>query len=227
MNWLFIVVLVIIIIGMIRGWRRGALRILFSLISLIVLVVLMSWAVPHVNEYLRTHTNVYNRIEERCIERVEDRLDFSSPDAQEAGESLGLPSVFGNYLTGKGNVIEPVQEEITETAAQQIGTRMANIIVNVIAFVIALVIILIIIKIIGHMLKLFNKIPVLGKINQGIGLIFGGFEGLLIVWLVMLIMTFLSGTGHAQAYQMIEENVFLSFLYDHNGILYILSRFLI
>ena len=46
MNWLLLVVVGLILFCAIRGWRRGLLRILYSLISVILLIGLISYATP-------------------------------------------------------------------------------------------------------------------------------------------------------------------------------------
>ena len=43
MNWLLLVVVGLILFCAIRGWRRGLLRILYSLISVILLIGLISY----------------------------------------------------------------------------------------------------------------------------------------------------------------------------------------
>lgn len=73
MNWLELVVAGVILFLAIRGWNRGFLRILFSLVSIILLIGLVSYMTPYVSDFLRNHTTVYQTIEERCTENVRER----------------------------------------------------------------------------------------------------------------------------------------------------------
>lgn len=51
MNWLLITVLIIFLIFAIRGWQKGLLQVLFSLISVIVLIALAVWLTPQVTAF--------------------------------------------------------------------------------------------------------------------------------------------------------------------------------
>ena len=53
MNWLLLVVVGLILFCAIRGWRRGLLRILYSLISVILLIGLISYATPYISSYIK------------------------------------------------------------------------------------------------------------------------------------------------------------------------------
>ena len=59
MNWLFWIVVAIIVFFAIRGWNRGLLRILYSLISVVLLIGLISYATPYVTSYIKENTGVY------------------------------------------------------------------------------------------------------------------------------------------------------------------------
>ncbi len=74
MNWTLILVILIFLVCIVRGWRRGLLRLLFSLISWIVLILLIAWATPYISNFLRNFTGLYGTIEARCAQTMENRL---------------------------------------------------------------------------------------------------------------------------------------------------------
>ena len=49
MNWLLLVVAGLILFCAVRGWRRGLLRILYSLVSVVLLIGLISYATPYIS----------------------------------------------------------------------------------------------------------------------------------------------------------------------------------
>ena len=53
MNWLLVVVLVILAGHTIKGYRRGLLRVLFSVASLLITVLFVAWATPYVSNFLK------------------------------------------------------------------------------------------------------------------------------------------------------------------------------
>lgn len=73
MNWLFWIVVAIIVFFAIRGWNRGLLRILYSLISVVLLIGLISYATPYVTSYIKENTGVYTLLQERCTQALKNR----------------------------------------------------------------------------------------------------------------------------------------------------------
>ena len=60
MNWLLVIILIIILLLMIHGWRKGMLRILFSIVAIVVLIVLVAFATPHISGFIKgTYRSVY------------------------------------------------------------------------------------------------------------------------------------------------------------------------
>lgn len=57
----------------IRGWNRGLLRILYSLISVVLLIGLISYATPYVTSYIKENTGVYTLLQERCTQALKNR----------------------------------------------------------------------------------------------------------------------------------------------------------
>ena len=71
MNWLFIIVLIIIAIFAVRGWSRGLLRMLYSLVSVVLLMVLMSYATPHISNFIKENTGIHQTVQERCADTLQ------------------------------------------------------------------------------------------------------------------------------------------------------------
>ena len=63
MNWLLVVVLVILAGHTIKGYRRGLLRVLFSVASLLITVLFVAWATPYVSNFLKENTKIYQKVE--------------------------------------------------------------------------------------------------------------------------------------------------------------------
>ena len=76
------------------------LRILFSIVAIVVLIVLVAFATPHISGFIKEHTGVYTALEERCTEK------FQQQAGEEAGQSA--ESVFcscRDFVPGKGDVL--------------------------------------------------------------------------------------------------------------------------
>ena len=70
MNWLLVVVLVILAGHTIKGYRRGLLRVLFSVASLLITVLFVAWATPYVSNFLKENTKIYQKVETKCEQKV-------------------------------------------------------------------------------------------------------------------------------------------------------------
>lgn len=70
MNWLLVVVLVILAGHTIKGYRRGLLRVLFSVASLLITVLFVAWATPYVSNFLKENTKIYQKVETECEQKV-------------------------------------------------------------------------------------------------------------------------------------------------------------
>ena len=47
MNWLLLAVVLTLAFFIVRGYRRGLLRMIYSMVAWIVMFVLVSWAAPY------------------------------------------------------------------------------------------------------------------------------------------------------------------------------------
>ncbi|MCD8149645.1 MAG: CvpA family protein [Clostridiales bacterium] len=88
MNWLLIVVLILFVLCVIQGWRKGFLRLLFSLVSWVVMIVLVSYISPYISEFLKNNTGIYEWIESRCAETIQSRLGTGLEFLAETGGEM-------------------------------------------------------------------------------------------------------------------------------------------
>lgn len=87
MNWVLILVLAVLVIGIIQGYRKGLLRIVYSMLSWILVLVCVVWSKPYITQYLVEQTNIYERIVEQCEKQIKKTAE------KKAEETIqGLPS---------------------------------------------------------------------------------------------------------------------------------------
>ena len=215
---MLIIVLIIFLLMIIRGWRKGLLRILFGLIAILVLIGLVSFVTPYVSGFLKEHTGIYTMIEERCTRQIQERIENgmeSSVGQDSAVAGISLPEKVTSYLTDSG-------ETVLESSGiyQTLGERAADLILAGAAFLIALILAIIIVKLIDKGLGIVDHIPVLKGINRILGLFAGIFEAFILVSLFFLFVALIAGTEIGETLTgYIDESEFLSFLYYQNIIL--------
>ena len=87
MNWVLIVVMLLLIWEMMRGYRRGLLRTIYSLVSWVIVLVIVTLATPHIDAYLIEHTTLYDKIEAYCETSV--RKNAQNKIEQQAADGSG------------------------------------------------------------------------------------------------------------------------------------------
>lgn len=226
MNWLVIVVFVILIASAFCGYRKGFLRMAYSLVAWIVIFVFVSWSTPYIADYLTEHTAIPEKIAEKCEERLqaaaEEKIQQEGQNAQsEALDSLGLnlPSAL----------LEKMQQYAGGAAADvvahsgiysEIAEVLAEYAVRAIAGVTAFVVAVIFSAVIGQALGLISKIPIIHGVNQGIGLVAGVLYGMILIWIGMCLLALCGGSETGKLlYSYVQENAILLYIYDNNPII--------
>lgn len=140
-------------------------------------------------------------------------------------EAADLPDVFKNLLTENNNS-EMYQRLGAETFAQYVGNFLSELILNILAFLCTFILITIVIRAIVFALDIVSNLPVLGILNRLAGAVIGTAGALVIVWTVFVVITLLYVTSVGkELYHMIETDVFLNALYQHNPIMGIATMF--
>jgi uncharacterized membrane protein required for colicin V production len=224
MNVLLIAVLAIFAYCAFRGWRRGLLRILYSLISGILLMGLMAYATPHVSSYIKDNTGIYAVIQEKCTQVIRERSQEGLEGVSESGEVAGisLPEKVTSYIVGAG---EDVLEQ--SGAYDAVGSKVADWILSEIAFFVSFLLALMVVRLIGRALRIVSRIPVIKGVNRILGVFAGLLQAFIIISLAFLFMALIAGTQLGVcclAY--IDADPFLSYLYYNNALLEICSYFI-
>ena len=220
MNWLLIVVIAILIINALIGRKIGLIKIIFSLCSVILTLVLTVWISPTVNNFLKENDKFYSMV----VENVEKFLPIDEKETKK-NEQISYIEKMSVPKSIKETLIENNNKDIykalaVKTFREYIVNYMASIVINAIAFILTFLIILIILWVISIALDIISKLPILNQINKTAGLLAGLVQGLIFVWVFFLIITVMGGTEFGrEALNMIDENDILSFIYNNNYLL--------
>lgn len=212
MNWLLIIVLGIIILNALIGRKVGFVKIVFSLFSFVIALILTVWISPSINGMLKNNEAFY----EKASQKVEDMLfkeQVETSDEEDIIEGLPLP--------------KSIKESLQENKAKQeaniksyITVHVTDIVINALAFILTFVVVFVGLWIISIALNIISKLPILNQLNKMTGFLVGGLQGLIIVWILFIIITIFSGTElGGTASKQIESSMILSFLHDKNFLL--------
>lgn len=237
MNWVLILVAVVLAGYTIAGYAKGFLKIAYSLISWLLMLIFVIGVTPHIENYLRNETPIYEKMVAFC----EDKVRRETEEQIETGEGNTLSSIIEeNEILAMlvenlpKEAIEQILNQTTEAAEQfleenniygKAASSMADLMVKGIAFVLALVLASILSAIIVKLIGFISKLPLIGLANSLLGMVAGAVNGLLVVWFAFyLIATWSTTEIGATALSYIYANEFLTILYEKNIILAFLMK---
>lgn len=234
MNWVLIVVMLLLIWEMMRGYRRGLLRTIYSLVSWVIVLVIVTLATPHIDAYLIEHTTLYDKIEAYCEtsvrENAQNKIEQQAVDGSKedpiAELGIKLPEgVWNDVLEKTGNAADEFLE--TSGVYNEVAKGVAGFIVEGISFFIALVIARIIVHLISRFLGVVSRIPVIRGINKTLGIFAGAIYGLILVWIAFYLVA-LGSTSElgGMIISYIYQNPLLTFLYENNFVITIIMQYL-
>lgn len=121
MNILTGIVIVIFLLFMIRGYRRGLIKSLASVISLVASLALVSFVTPYVSQFLQEQTPVYTYVMERCQESFTVTLNEADEKTTESETEEGDVSLKkGNNNDTVGNVAGTISSQLQKNAIEEL-----------------------------------------------------------------------------------------------------------
>lgn len=234
MNWVLILVIAILAGYTLTGYAKGFLKIVYSLISWVVILVFVSIATPHIHDYLKNNTDIYNKVVAYCEEAIREKAE------QEIEESDGdMPALTENELFAAiaeklpEDLLQNIKEQAEELTGdlmenyglyEKTAVTMADLVLKGISTIAAMLAGAILSAFISVILGFIAKLPLIGFANRILGLAAGAANGLLIVWLAFYLVAVLCTTQMgSEVITHINANEFLTYLYENNPILSILA----
>ena len=231
MNWLLVGVLFVLICCSIKGYRKGLLRVVFSLVSFFLSLVFVMWITPYISNFLEKNTQIYLVLQEKCEESLrgstEDEIEEEGNNRSEQLEIAGiiLPKKLQEQLLGEG--IEVADDLLESTGIYtKLANNLAHFIVSGISFFIAWMIAFLLLHLISGILNLVSHLPIIHGMNKALGIGAGFIEGLFYVWLFFCLITICCTSDFGKIMtRFIDESAFLTYLYNHNVLLQIWMYF--
>lgn len=241
MNWLLIIVILVLAGNIVWGFSKGFLRVIYSMLAWIAILVFVTWATPYVANVLMEKTNIDNRIESNLDEKLHELVigdtngqkEDREPDTQNPGQGkknyrdlqMKLPDAVTNKLFDTNKIADQILEG--SGAYDVVAGRATDLVMRVISFVLVLLIAVISFHLLSVVLKVVEKLPLIGGINRLLGLFAGLVKGILIIWLAFAIIAMAGTTDIGIALiSYIYESPLLIWAYENNFVLTLLMTFL-
>lgn len=237
MNWLLIIVLVILLWSIFWGYKKGLIRVIYSMIVGLAMMVLMSALTPMATEAVKKNTKLDDKlvvVYEEQIRQAATESKKENPSENQEIESLDtigihIPEFVLDKLDATG---EKLEEGISSVVDQSgIYTKLATVlsdytVMGIVMLVLAMVL-TIIFFVIEKMLNLLSKLPIIKQANGITGAAIGCVAGLFWIWVGLGAVALFSGTPFGVACnEQIQASQILMWLFDNNPILHLFVMFM-
>ncbi len=206
-----IVLIALVAISTIRGWRRGIASVIFSCFRWLICIAGSAFAAFPVMDFLIKKTAIDDSIMTHVKATMSSSLTGSSFFLAVPAQ---LRSVFDTYQ---------------QNTAIKVATSMSETLMKVIAFLISFVILIIVTKLFAIAINHFQKKGPIGLVNSFFGGVFGLLRGVFVVSLVMLalfpLLSFADPRAISPIVNGIRQSEIASLLYDYNPILMVFQMF--
>ena len=241
MNWLLIIVVLLLALCVVNGYRKGFLRMMYSMVSWVIMFALVTWATPYINTFLRDNTSIYQTIAVYCEQQIREKTEKQIEQEAAAVPGEAADETQPADLTKLGvklpdSVMNNISEKTADLAGEaldasgiyaQVSVGMADFILNGISFFIAFAVGMIVLHFFSGILGIVSRIPIIRGINKYLGTVAGAIYGFVVVWIVFYVIA-LCGTSEVGGalISYIYESPFLTYIYENNLIVALIMMFL-
>lgn len=223
---------ILIVAGFIfRGYRKGFVVTVLTLVSMFVAIIVTQIVSPIVSGALIRNETVMETMTEQIsslsslwanpdedtdeTEGIRDNTDMSDEEKTEIS-NLHLPANIKDKL-GDNEMWEEYKQEGIENIKEYVSRFLAITIINSLSYVVVFLIVITLLKILIHTLDIISKLPVLKSINKYVGAALGFAEGVIVIWILCIITTLLASTPLGiYLFDAINSSPFLSYIYNNN-----------
>ena len=226
MNVLLVVIVAFFGINALAGMKRGLIKTVFSMFSVIVALLATAFLSPVLTQWLQGNENVMEYFVEKAdavlpFDEVESMLNIEKKEAEQKRflDSLPLPESIREQLA-QNNSRDFYKTLGVDTFRAYLCNYIACMIISALSFVATFAAMLILLKVLCFSLDLISKLPVLNQVSHLLGMAAGLAYALLLVWVGGVILTALGSTeAGSSLMKQVNDSAFLSFLYNNNPLM--------
>jgi len=191
-----LIILAIISISTIVSYKKGLIKVAFSLVSFILALVISIAIYKPVSNFIINNTSIDDNIEATISTRL-----YSSDTSNEE-----IDNFVANYFSN-------IKNASTAVIADTISKSIINICCMIIVFIISNIALLLF-RFIGD---LFAKLPLIKQLNSVGGFLYGILKGFIIVYILLAIIAVLSPLVNMnELIVMINKSIIANIMYNNN-----------
>lgn len=223
MNILLVVIAAFFVVQAVVGMKRGFIKTVFSMFSVIVALIATALVSPVVTQKLQGNEKVMGYFTEKTaavlpFDEVESMLNLENKQAEQQAflDSLPLPESIRKQLAA-GNTKNYYHVLGVDSFQAYLCNYIACMIISAVSFVATFFVMIVLLKVLCFSLDLISKLPLLNQVNHLLGMGVGILYALLLVWVGGVVLTAFGGTAAGSSLmEMVNDSQILSFLYNSN-----------
>lgn len=219
MNLLLMIIVALALLLILHGYKRGLFKSAVSMMGILLAVFLTALIYPYVNMLICQYTEIDEAIKAVLVKRLQiDIEDTGLTRAEEMKivEEIPLPENVKEWIIEHGNKENFIAYK-AKGFSDYVAIYLTQLVMKGIAYVITCVVLMLAIWILIAVSDIITDIPIVHGIDKFGGILFGAAQALTLVWIFFIIITLLSAFEFgAVMMKMIEENAFLTWLYEKN-----------
>jgi len=217
MTGIIVDVAIVLIIGLTTfiGYKRGLIKVAFSLVSFILALIIAFILFKPVSSLIINTTSIDDNLKQTIYNNLASK-ELTVENAEELKEQNLPQSVIDNVTSYIEEAGAQAQNEVAEVLSEQLTTTIMNIGVALILFIVVRIALISV----RALADLIAKLPILKQINKTGGTVYGVLKGLVIIYIVLAITTLLMPVINNQTIlEAINTSFIGKFMYNNNILL--------
>jgi uncharacterized membrane protein required for colicin V production len=220
MNILTIIILAVLILSVIGGYKKGFLKTAFSLVAWIVVLILCNFVTPIVTDMLVEKTEIEVVVQKTVDTKIDQVINETITETIEGTDlaelEAALPAELKDALLGENGSLQ----EVLANGVDLDTAGLVNGIVGILGFVITVIVLRLAMLVVELALNLVGKLPLIGPMDKILGLACGAGKGIILCCVILAVVSVLALTGtNTELATYISQSELLTWLQDNNVLL--------
>ncbi len=211
------IIILIFALFVFLGYKRGLIGVAFKILSFLAALVIAFVLYKPVAGFIIDNTTFDEQIENAIIDSAKKEENLQEGESTVNQEESTTSKVITDYINEQvENISQQAKEDIANSVARDIAVNVINGISLISLFIVAKIVLLFA----KALSDLIAKLPLIKQFNKIGGTLYGILEGLLIIYLVLAIISFIAPMIETSGIpQAINQSIVGSYLYNNNLLL--------
>lgn len=202
-----IIVVALIALSVFLGYRKGFIELSVKLLAFLIALVITLILYKPISNLIINNTQIDENIQNTILDKVNGNSKETENENSKTQENN----------TNESDIVENVANEMKAEILPQAARDLSINIINAGIIIILYILIRIALKFVTVIANLVAKLPIIKQINKLGGVIYGLLRGLLLIYVILLIISFVGKVNpENEIHKQIEETYLTKAMYEHN-----------